>query len=482
MAAKIFIDGEVGTTGLQIRRRLEGRDDIALISLPEADRKNPSARRSRLNEADLVVLCLPDEAARQAVAMIDNPAVKVIDASTAHRTDPNWVYGLPELAPGHDQRVAEAKRVANPGCYPSGAIALIRPLVDEGLLPSDWPVTVNAISGYSGGGRKMIESYEDPNNPDPIESPYRLYALGLQHKHVPEMQLHGGLTHPPLFVPSVGKFRQGMIVQVPLQLWALPGAPSLAQVHRTLAQRYAGSPVIDVAPLEDSLMMSHLDPEGFNGTNGMRLYAFGNPDEGQVLLAAVLDNSGQRRLGRGGSESQHHARFGTGHRPYRTPRGVTRAACFENTLNRSPSVRPLYRGRCPRPGGCSIGSRGHAQPHRQSNHARAVSGVRPEAYRLAQQHPGDPGFRSLGAACRRPGDRPRRSASSVGAVLSSRTWGKIRKSFMAWPVIPGARAWLARRRGVLSSGCSITRWHRESRQSFSAGSIRDPWWSPRNWA
>lgn len=297
MAAKIFIDGEVGTTGLQIRRRLDGRDDIALISLPESQRKDATARRERLNEADLVVLCLPDEAARQAVAMIDNPAVKVIDASTAHRTHPDWVYGLPELTPDHARKVAEAKRVANPGCYPSGAIALIRPLVDEGLLPADWPITVNAVSGYSGGGRKMIESYEDPANPDPIESPHRVYALGLQHKHIPEMQLHGGLTKRPLFVPSVGKFRQGMIVQVPLQLWALPGAPNLAQVHRTLAQRYAGSPVIEVAPLEDSLMMTHLDPEGFNGTNGMRLHVFGNPDEGQVLLAAVLDNLGKGASG-----------------------------------------------------------------------------------------------------------------------------------------------------------------------------------------
>lgn len=298
MAISVFIDGEAGTTGLQIRQRLEGRADLDLIRLPDIRRKDAAARREALNGADLAILCLPDDAARDAVAMIDNPRTRVIDASTAHRIADGWVYGFPEMTAEQPANIAAAARVSNPGCYATGAVALIRPLVDAGLLPADFPLTVNAVSGYSGGGKSLIARFEDPAAADAIASEYYLYGLGLEHKHVPEMRLHAGLDQTPLFVPSVGRFRQGMIVQVPLQLGALPGAPSVEAVQGLLDDRYRGCRFVSVAePADAAAKASQLDPEELNGTNDLRLYVFSNQRRGQAVLTAVLDNLGKGASG-----------------------------------------------------------------------------------------------------------------------------------------------------------------------------------------
>ncbi len=297
MTARVFIDGEAGTTGLQISARLEDRDDVELLHLADGERKDPAKRADLLNAADLVILCLPDDAAIEAVGLIDNPAVKVIDASTAHRTHPDWVYGMAEYAPEQPGLIAEASRVTNPGCYAIGAIALIRPLVSRGMLPADFPITINAISGYSGGGRKLIEAYEDPKSPGHVDSIYRAYALSLEHKHTEEMRVHGLLAKRPLFVPSVGRFRQGMMVQVPLQLWALPGSPSAGDIHGVLAENYDGQSFITVAGLAATAAITHLDPEALNGTNELRLHVFGNDSHEQAVLVAVLDNLGKGASG-----------------------------------------------------------------------------------------------------------------------------------------------------------------------------------------
>jgi len=297
MNARVFIDGEAGTTGLQIHARLKDRRDIELVSIDPAQRKDPAARAELLNNADLVILCLPDDAAREAVSLIENPAVKVIDASTAHRVAPDWVFGFPEMEAGQREAIASARRVSNPGCWSTGAIALLRPLVHEGLLPADWPVSIHGVSGYSGGGKAMIAEFEDEADPTYTKVPYRLYATSLEHKHVPEIVTRVGLNRRPIFSPAVGRYLKGMIVEVPLALEALLGAPALTQVQAVLADAYAGQGFVQVASLAEAAAIKTLDPEGLNGTNLMRLHVFGNAEHGQARLVALLDNLGKGASG-----------------------------------------------------------------------------------------------------------------------------------------------------------------------------------------
>lgn len=297
MTTSIFIDGAEGTTGLQIRARLEGRDDVSLLSLNDAERKDLQRRAAMLNTCDVAILCLPDDAAKESVAMIENPDVRVIDASTAHRTAEGWDYGFPEMDAGHAAVIASSKRVANTGCYAVTSVAMLRPLVEDGLLPADWPVSINAVSGYTGGGKKMIASFEDPADPNPIDTPFRVYGLGLAHKHVPEIQVWSGLKNPPIFVPSVGRFRQGMIVQVPLPLAQMPGAPKPADVHDILASHYEGRRFVTVADLVTGDSSAILDPEALNGTNDLRLHVFAHKDRGQAVICGVLDNLGKGASG-----------------------------------------------------------------------------------------------------------------------------------------------------------------------------------------
>jgi N-acetyl-gamma-glutamyl-phosphate reductase len=295
MAAKVFIDGEAGTTGLQIRERLEGRRDIKLVSIDPAKRKDAEARRALLNGVDTVILCLPDDAAREAAALIENDAVKVIDASTAYRVAPGWTYGFPEMAKDQRAAIAASKRVSNPGCYPTGFIGLVRPLVEAGIAPRDWPLSVNAVSGYSGGGKSMIAEFEDETSPNFTRAPYRIYALTQQHKHVPEMQTHAGLARAPIFAPSVGRYYKGMIVEVPLPLAALPSRPKRSDVQAALSAAYAGDRFVTVAAREEADAIKTLDPEGLNGTNEMMLFVFGNDE--QARLVALLDNLGKGASG-----------------------------------------------------------------------------------------------------------------------------------------------------------------------------------------
>ncbi|HEY1224878.1 MAG TPA: N-acetyl-gamma-glutamyl-phosphate reductase [Brevundimonas sp.] len=292
MTHTIFIDGEAGTTGLEIRERLEARYDLQLILLGDR-RRDPEARREALNGADAVILCLPDDAAREAVAMIENPDVRVIDASTAYRVAPGWTYGFPELAPGQREAVAGSKRVSNPGCYPTGFLGLVAPLVRAGIMPKDQPMTVNAVSGYSGGGKSMIAEFEDAAG----APPFRAYGLSLKHKHVPEMTKHAGLSRPVLFAPAVGAYRQGMLVEVPLHLSALPSSPSIEVIHGALVEAYEGQTFVEVVDLDDTDAMTGLSPEGLNGTNRLRLHVFGDRDGEQARLVALLDNLGKGASG-----------------------------------------------------------------------------------------------------------------------------------------------------------------------------------------
>ena len=307
MTPTVFIDGEAGTTGLQIRQRLEPRGDLELITIDAARRKDPAARAERLNAADAVILCLPDDAAKEAVGLIRNPNVKVIDASTAHRVAPGWVYGFPEMATGQRAAVRRATRVSNPGCYPTGFISLVAPLVRAGLIPGDFPLTVNAISGYSGGGKSLIAEFEG-SPPEDTSDAWRAYGLQLAHKHLPEMQVYAGLDHPPVFAPSVGRYAQGMVVEIPLQLWALPGKPAARDLRAALSDAYAGEIFVSVATEEETQELqklragaaghvAELDPEALNGTNELRLYVFGNEQMRQVRLMAILDNLGKGASG-----------------------------------------------------------------------------------------------------------------------------------------------------------------------------------------
>ncbi len=300
MSATVFIDGEAGTTGLSIRQRLAGRPDITVLSIDPDKRKDAGARAQLLNAADVVILCLPDEAAIEAVGLITNPAVKIIDPSTAHRVAPGWDYGFPEFAPGQRQAIADSKRVSNPGCYSTGAIALLAPLVRAGLLAADAALTINAVSGYSGGGKSMIAEFEDKAAVGYVETPYRLYAMGLAHKHVPEIRVHAGLTFSPVFSPAVGRYAQGMLVNIPLPLHALAGRPQKGDLHAVLAQAYDGERFVEVASLEEAASLKTLGPEDLNQTNRMRLFVFGNED--QVMLTAQLDNLGK---GAGGAAVQN---------------------------------------------------------------------------------------------------------------------------------------------------------------------------------
>ncbi len=295
MTQRVFIDGEAGTTGLQIRERLEGRRDIELASIDPAKRKDSDERKRLLNSVDAVILCLPDEAARDAVKLIENEAVKVIDASSAHRVAPDWVYGFPEMAKDPRAKIAASKRVSNPGCYPTGFIALARPLVEAGLIPRDWPLSVNAVSGYSGGGKAMIAEFEDEASPSFTRASYRIYAMGQKHKHVPEMQKYAELARAPVFAPSVGRFSKGMIVEVPLPLAALPGKPKLVDAHAALAAAYEGERFVEVASLAEAATLKTLDPEGLNGTNRLKLFVFGHDEEAR--LVALLDNLGKGASG-----------------------------------------------------------------------------------------------------------------------------------------------------------------------------------------
>ena len=291
----VFIDGDQGTTGLQIHERLRDRTDLKLFTLPAAERKDPRRRAEAINACDIAILCLPDDAARKAVDAIVNPAVRVIDASSAHRTHPDWTYGFPEMTPGQPERIANAHRVTNPGCYPTGAIGLLRPLLQAGLIPGSYPVSIHAVSGYSGRGRAGVEEHEGPGA---VNAPaYQVYGLELAHKHTPEIQRHAELTQRPLFVPAYGAFRQGIVLTVPLELRLLAPGVDGAALHACLARHYDGMAHVRVSPLEESRAVKHLDPQVLNGTNDMNLSVFLNQEHGHVLLSAVFDNLGKGASG-----------------------------------------------------------------------------------------------------------------------------------------------------------------------------------------
>ncbi|MBX3621739.1 MAG: N-acetyl-gamma-glutamyl-phosphate reductase [Rhizobacter sp.] len=291
----VFIDGDQGTTGLQIQARLQGRDDLVLLTLPAEQRKQARWRAEALNGSDIAVLCLPDDAAREAVAMVRNPQVRLIDASSAHRTDAQWVYGFPEMDEGQAQRIAQASRVTNPGCYPTGAVALLRPLVRAGLLPADHPVTVHAVSGYSGRGRAGVDEHEGPEAGRAL--PFQVYGLGLAHKHVPEIALHAGLGARPVFVPAYGAYRQGIVLTIALHLRLLPAGVTGATLHACLARHFAQAPQVEVLAMDEARALERLDPQALNGSDALRLAVFDNTAAGQVLLAAVFDNLGKGAAG-----------------------------------------------------------------------------------------------------------------------------------------------------------------------------------------
>ncbi|MEL6490061.1 MAG: N-acetyl-gamma-glutamyl-phosphate reductase [Cyanobacteria bacterium J06621_3] len=306
---KVFIDGEAGTTGLQIYQRLAHRQDLEIISIDPAKRKEEAERTRLLNAADVAILCLPDEAARAATSWVTNPQTKILDASTAHRTAADWVYGFPELAAEQRSKIAEASRVSNPGCYPTGFLAAIAPLVSAGALPASFPTTVNAVSGYSGGGKKMIAQYQafraetlQTTSPEQAESqePYSPYGLAFGHKHVKEMKRYSGLAHAPLFVPAVGDFEQGMVVQMPLPLWSLASPPKGELLHAILDRHYADEPFVQVMPYQKKELLrggNFLAAKTAVNTNQVQLFVFANDDTQEALLVARLDNLGKGASG-----------------------------------------------------------------------------------------------------------------------------------------------------------------------------------------
>lgn len=297
MPCRIFIDGEAGTTGLRIREHLASRQDLEIVSLPKERRRDVAARAEVLNDVEVAVLCLPDDAAREAVRLVTNPNVKVLDASSAHRTASGWVYGFPELCREQRGRIASALRVSNPGCHATGFIASVRPLVDAGLIPAGAPITVNSLSGFSGGGRDLIRAYEEELEK---EAGFALYGLDLGHKHLPEMQALAGLACPPLFLPGVGRFRCGLVTTVPLQLWTLHTPVRGRDLHEALVEHYRGERYVRVMPFQAKSALRgerYLDVDALNGTNRLELFVFANDDKQQAVIAARFDNLGKGASG-----------------------------------------------------------------------------------------------------------------------------------------------------------------------------------------
>ena len=296
MSASVFIDGEAGTTGLQIYDRLKDRADINLIRLDEQSRKELGARKDALNAADVAILCLPDDAARDAVELISNSTTRVIDASTAHRTAEGWTYGFPEYSKDQRRRISESTRISNPGCYSITSIAMLHPVVSAGLIGQDWPITINAVSGYSGGGKSLIAEFEGGET-SPNDQVVFSYALGLKHKHLPEIKRWGGLNHDPIFEPHVGRYHQGMLVKIPLPLWAMPNSTKPEEIREALAAHYENEQFIEVAPLGPPEDSDRIDPECLNGTNKLRIHVLTNPDRDAVVLTGIIDNLGKGASG-----------------------------------------------------------------------------------------------------------------------------------------------------------------------------------------